>query len=73
MTPDKARDKIDMIYSERPVHERVAGVLDSAVGMIMARFSYTRAEALAAMHSYSSGPAGRPRRVRRQREHEALA
>lgn len=74
MTPDKARDKIDLIYSERPVHERVAAVLDGAVGVIMARFSYTRSEALAAMHAHSTTPSGRPRRAaRRVHREEARA
>lgn len=62
-TPDHARDKIALVQEQTPVHTRVANVLEAAIGTIMARFCYTRQEAMAAMRSYSGcAPRAAPKR-----------
>ena len=64
-TPDNARDKIELLHAERDVDERVAGIFDQAVGVVMARFCYSREEAEAAgrIHFAAGKPRKRPRKI----------
>lgn len=68
MTPEQARDKLDLLHERRGVHERVASVFEHAVGIIMARHCYTREEAEDAGRAYF---AVRPARARKHAEARA--
>lgn len=62
MSPDQARDKISFMHEDRDVHARVASVFDHAVGVVMARFCYTREEAESAARAHFAVRPARPRK-----------
>lgn len=53
MTPDQARDKLDLMHSARGDNARLEAIFDTAIGVAMARLCFSREEALEEMSAYA--------------------
>lgn len=81
MTPDKARDKLDLLYAARAPDAHVARAGNAAIGQLMGRFLYSREEAEDELYVFFRKSlmerADKPKRTRplhiERRNHKLLA